>query len=364
MKIRIQHRTTYTYKDPVSFGEHRIMVRPREGHDVHIESSILEISPRHTIRWMRDVNGNSLAKIDFSEKSTKLSFYSEVVLNQYDTNPLDFILEDSAVQYPFVYDPESLPELTAFMTILYPRATSRLRDWLIQFHRPGDKIATVALLQKINTTINKTFRYERRDAPGVQTPDVTLRSNSGSCRDFATLMLESCRCLGLAGRFVSGYMQCEATEAGGASTHAWVEVYLPGAGWKGFDPTSGIMTGAQHVTVAVSRNPENAAPIAGSFEGPLNAALGIQVDVTVVEVGGAPRPALRVPVMNAPANNPPLPQNPSLSQTQSFAQNQPLLQPNPPRLVQQAQQAQQQIADHPVMDMVIDPRKTGRIILS
>jgi transglutaminase-like putative cysteine protease len=102
MKIRIRHRTTYHYSEPVSFGEHRIMVRPREGHDVHIESSILEIHPAHNIRWMRDVNGNSIAKVVFTEKASKLDFYSELLLNQYDTNPLDFILESHAVNYPFV----------------------------------------------------------------------------------------------------------------------------------------------------------------------------------------------------------------------------------------------------------------------
>ncbi|MCE0485004.1 MAG: transglutaminase family protein [Methylacidiphilales bacterium] len=331
MKIRIQHRTTYNYSQPVTFGQHKILVRPREGHDVHIESSILEITPGHTIRWMRDVNGNSIAKVDFPEPATQLMFYSEVVLQQYDANPLDFILEKSAVNYPFVYDPDTLPELSAFMSILYPKDSDRLREWLTQFWKPGDTIETFALLQKLNTHIYKTFRYQRRDEPGVQTPAVTLGKNSGSCRDFATLMLESCRCWGLAARFVSGYMQCEATEAGGASTHAWAEVYLPGAGWKGFDPTSGIMTGAQHVTVAVSRDPEKAAPIAGSFGGPTNAFQNILVDVSVVQVDRPqPLPAPPVSPLNVAVQN------------QAPIQNQ---------VVQQSQQGPKQNAAP--MDMVI-----------
>jgi len=348
MKIRIQHRTTYRYNQPVRIGQHKILIRPREGHDVHIESSVLEIKPAgHTIRWMRDVYGNCLAKVDFSEMASELSFYSELVLQQYDMNPLDFILEDSAVHYPFVYDADSLAELTAFMTILYPRDVAALKEWLTQFWKPGEKIETIGLLQKLNVQINKNFKYTRRDEMGVQTPAETIKSGSGSCRDFATLMLEACRCWGLAARFVSGYMQCEATEAGGASTHAWMEVYLPGAGWKGFDPTSGIMTGAQHVTVGVSRNPENVAPISGSFQGPTNSFQGIQVDVTVVELDRPAEPTPPVRQMNIP-----LQVQPQVQEQQQLNPNTPAPQMLPPLLPE--------IIDEPCMDMVIKP-KTVRL---
>ena len=330
MKLRIQHRTTYHYREPVSFGQHKILIRPREGHDLHIESSVLDIKPAHTIHWMRDVNGNSIAKVDFTEPAAQLMIYSELMLQHYDANPLDFIVEESAVNYPFVYEPDCHPELAVFMHIIYPKDTSALRDWLNQFWKPGgDKIETIALLQRVNQHIHDTFQYQRRDEPGVQTPAVTLEKNSGSCRDFATLLLEGCRCWGLAARFVSGYMQCEATEAGGASTHAWTEVYIPGAGWKGFDPTSGMMTGAQHVTVAVARDPENAAPIAGSYMGPASAFLNIQVDVTVVQ---ADKP-VPVPV-------PPL-----------QYQNQNQSQPAQPQAVPQVEQMAQQAP--PPMEMVI-----------
>jgi len=316
MKIRIRHRTTYNYGTPVTFGQHKIMIRPREGHDLHIESSILEISPAHTIHWMRDVEGNSIARVDFAETATQLMIYSELILEHYDSNPLDFILDETAVHYPFVYEPDSLPELAPFMHIIYPKDAVRLKDWLNQFWKPGDHTETLALLQNVNRHINHTFQYQRRDEPGVQTPGETLQKNSGSCRDFATLFLEACRCWGLAARFVSGYMQCEATEAGGASTHAWIEVYLPGAGWKGFDPTSGILTGSQHVTVAVARNPENATPIAGSFTGPATAFQSILVDVNVVQID---KPALSVPARKQLQST----QNQSVAQPQQMAQQSP-----------------------------------------
>jgi len=311
MKIRIQHRTTYRYAEPVTLGQHRIMVRPREGHDLHIESSILTIRPAHTVHWVRDVNGNSIALVDFLESSQEMMIYSELDLHHYDSDPLDFHVEPYAVNYPFVYDPWTLPELIAFTQIIFPSDTERVREWLRQFWQPGQPIETVALLQKLNTFIQETFTYMRRDEPGVQRPAKTLDKNSGSCRDFATLFIEACRCWGLAARFVSGYMVCDATQAGGASTHAWAEVYLPGAGWKGFDPTSGILTGSQHVAVAVSRHPETANPISGSFVGVPTAFLGIEVDVKVQQLDKpeyAPPQPLLFPVETQDQSSAPPPQ--------------------------------------------------------
>ncbi|HSI86582.1 MAG: transglutaminase N-terminal domain-containing protein [Candidatus Methylacidiphilales bacterium] len=323
MKIKIEHRTTYRYTEPVVFGQHRVIVRPREGHDIHIESSILKITPAHTTYWIRDVNGNCIALVDFNEPASELEFYSELVLNHYDSNPLDFRIEPSAVQYPFIYDPEIQPELAAYTHLIYPKDAAALRAWISQFHQTGTVVNTVEMLQNMTAHIFNNFMYTRRDEAGVQSPGQTLQLGSGSCRDFATLFMEACRCWGLAARFVSGYMLCPAAEMGGASTHAWAEVYLPGAGWKGFDPTSNLLTGSEYVPVAVSRNPEGAMPISGSFTGLTGSSMGIIVDVRVTRLDGqlvepAPGPTPQpcpletvppVPVAVPIAGTGPLPEN-------------------------------------------------------
>jgi len=169
------------------------------------------------------------------------------------------------------------------LQLVYPEDGAAVRDWLVTFWYPGQTIDTLVLLQLINSAIKYGFRYEVREEQGVQTPAETLKKKSGSCRDFATLFIEACRCLGLAARFVSGYMLSGANGLD-ASTHAWAEVYLPGGGWKGFDPTTGLLPASQHVPIAVSRHPEKAMPVTGSFIG-TGKALGIEVDVRVEEVG-------------------------------------------------------------------------------
>jgi transglutaminase-like putative cysteine protease len=286
MKIRIRHRTTYRYSEQVAFSSHQLMIRPREGHDLHIDSSILDIVPAHAVHWMRDVNGNCIALVNFLEKSDRLMFYSELLLSHYDANPFGFILEERALRHPFTYDEESAPELAPYRQMVYPADTPAVRAWSGQFWKPGEETETLPLLQSLNRGIQGNFTYLRREKRGVQTPAETLSRLSGTCRDFAVLMLETCRLWGLAARFVTGYLVTDGTM--GNSTHAWMEVYLPGAGWKGFDPTAGLMTGTTHVTVAVSRHPERASPIIGSYLGPPTAFLGIEVNVQVEKLESSP----------------------------------------------------------------------------
>jgi len=278
-RIRIQHHTEYRFPTQVTLNKHRLLLRPREGHDVRIETSKLAITPAYTIRWQRDVFDNSLAVVNFQGHADKLIIDSDVVIQHYEQAPFDFLLEEYAVKYPFQYAPDEQVDLAAFQQLIFGNDRQMINDWLLPLGLYG--METFALLVKLNQAINRQFRYQIREAPGVQSPALTLAQRSGSCRDYATLFIEACRCLGLASRFVSGYLHTAATEAGNATTHAWAEIYLPGTGWKGFDPTSGEVTSNRHIAVAVARNPETVPPVSGSFTGPGATTPTLRVNVQV-----------------------------------------------------------------------------------
>ncbi len=278
-RLRIEHLTTYQFFEPVTLQPHRLLIRPREGHDVRIESSKLAISPAHRVRWHRDVFDNSVAVVKFLEAAQRLAIDSEVIIQHYEEAPLDFIVEDYAVRYPFAYLPEDRVDLAPFQQPVYLGSQAAPLDWLGQFNQ--ESVETYVLLDRLNRTIASEFQYVVREEAGVQPPALTLANRSGSCRDYATLFVETCRALGLASRFVSGYSHVPAAEAGNATTHAWAEVYLPGPGWKGFDPTAGEVTGSRHIPVAVARHPEAVPPVAGSFIGPAKPVPTLTVAVRV-----------------------------------------------------------------------------------
>ena len=265
-RLRIKHLTEYHFATEVALNPHKLLLRPREGHDVRIESSKLDITPAYSIKWQRDVLDNSVAIVNFLARAHKLTITSEVTIQHYEQAPYDFRLEDYAVHYPFTYSLEEQADLAAFQQPVFFNDQAIVNEWLQQFGLYG--METFSLLMTLNQAISQQFRYQIREEVGVQSPALTLSQRSGSCRDYATLFIEACRCLSLASRFVSGYLHAPATEAGNATTHAWVEVYLPGTGWKGFDPTSGEVTGNRHIAVAVARDPVTVSPISGSFIGP------------------------------------------------------------------------------------------------
>jgi transglutaminase-like putative cysteine protease len=283
LKIQIHHRTSYYYADRVAFGPHQLMVRPRESHGVHLEKCAINISPAHRIRWLRDNFENNIGLIDFTEQAAEMTIECEFIVDVLEENPFNFLLKPEAEGYPFSYEHDLFAELLPLSRNIYFRDVDRIRDWLEPFWHPGKRIGTLDLLQQLNTSIFRTFRYRRREERGVQSPAETLENNSGSCRDFATLFMEACRYLGFATRFVSGYMYSSEI-TGRMSMHGWAEVYLPGAGWIGFDPSWGILAAWPYVPVAVARHPEHAPPISGTYIGTPRAFLKTQVDLYVKEL--------------------------------------------------------------------------------
>ena len=263
---QIRHVTKYQFPSPVSLLPHRLLLRPRESHSVHIESSVLEITPEHTMQWKQDAMDNSVAVVNFKRETDLLSIVSTVIIQHYDENPFDFLVDEYAVMYPFSYVAAEEVVLSPFVQNLYALDRATIQQWLDTLEFPSS-MRTFALLDRMNHEIASNFAYQIREEPGVQSPATTLMRRSGSCRDFAALFIEACRHLGLASRFVSGYLFVWGQEPANASTHAWAEVYLPGAGWKGFDSTIGELTGDRHIPVAVARHPEAVPPVAGDFIG-------------------------------------------------------------------------------------------------
>tara|TARA_R110002049_G_scaffold4601_5_gene32613 strand:+ start:849976 stop:850770 length:795 start_codon:yes stop_codon:yes gene_type:complete len=259
---------------------HKLLLRPREGHDIRIVSSRLGIHPRHETLWHRDVHGNSVAVVTFEEETDLLEFDSEVVIEHYEDMPVGYSLDPRAEQFPFQYDVGERADLMPFMQPLFTQNIGTLRDWTDGFWKPGQTLPTFDLLNRMNQSIPKRFRYGRREAVGVQRPAETLSKGTGSCRDFATLFMEACRHLGLAARFVSGYRYEPNLAPGEGATHAWCEVYLTGAGWRGFDSTAGERVLGDHIAVAVARHPEWIPPVSGTYQGDSKSKMEVDVEVT------------------------------------------------------------------------------------
>ncbi len=279
-RIRITHVTEYHYHAPVTFGTHRALLRPREGHDLHIESARLRIEPDANVRWLRDVYGNSIAIITFTEPAPMLRLFSEVNVDLYDDTPIDCVIDPIAHSYPFQYAANEQVEIFPYRLSSYPHDGPALQEWLLPLYRPGDLIDTFELLNRLNTRIFEVFRYVHREEPGVQLPCRTLALGTGSCRDYAVFMMECARHWGFGARFVTGYIQMAEGQHG--ATHAWTEIYIPGAGWRGFDPTNNKTSGTEHVAVAVAREHEQACPVSGTWSGPGDAWNRMDVSVQVV----------------------------------------------------------------------------------
>lgn len=264
--LRVEHVTEYRFGAWVTLLPHRLLIRPRESHELRVVSSTLDIVPAHEVRWSRDMLDNSVATVAFQEAANRLRIASTVVVEQYDDQPLDFLVEPRALLFPFQYSEPELRLLGPFREASWPLLQSSLVQWLGQLNLAQSGVQTFTLLSQLNSAIHETFAYRAREEAGVWSPQQTIQAKAGSCRDLAALFIEACRWLGLASRFVSGYVYTPASASGHGSTHAWAETYLPGPGWKGFDPTLGTLTDTRHIPLAVSQHPEDVPPVSGSFE--------------------------------------------------------------------------------------------------
>ena len=301
MTIRydIVHTTVYRYREPVEFGEHRVMFRPRDSHDLRVLATDLEVSPESTIRLIQDPHSNSVALVQPTLPATELRIVCTFTIEHAQSQNLELPLAPWAEFFPFAYTVEERFDLEHYLRPHHDDPGGQLTTWARQFIRTDGPTHTRELLVQMNQHIRDQFRYAARDEEGTQTPLQTLELGSGSCRDFALLMMEAARRLGVATRFVSGYLYDPALDqaatpgvaagngtVGAGSTHAWLQAYLPGAGWVPFDPTNNLLGGNQLIRVGVARDPSQAAPISGTWFGSPDAYLGMDATVQVQRLGG------------------------------------------------------------------------------
>jgi transglutaminase-like putative cysteine protease len=311
MRVAVTHRTTYRYAQPVTLGEHRLMTRPRDSHDMRLIAATLTTTPPATLRWKHDVFGNSIGLATFEAPSEVLEIISEIVLEHFPGAPREIAeqIEPYARTLPFAYPADEVGDLGRTTERHFADPDHRVDAWakemLAEFGPETGKF-----LAGLTLAIKERFRYAARDAEGTNNPLETLERGDGACRDFALLMMEAVRSLGLAARFVSGYLydsklaDSDEPVVGGGATHAWCDVYVPGAGWVEFDPTNGLIGGRNLIRVATVRAPEQAIPIAGGYTGTPQDFLGLEVDVQVAVGEQAAAPGEAQPPAPAPVAEP------------------------------------------------------------
>ena len=315
MFLEVEHITTYRYHRPVEFSPHRVMFRPRAAHDIRVLSATLEASPLSKQYWVQDVFSNSVLIVEPRVPGDVLDLRARFVIEHFGTKNLELPIAPEAENYPFKYADEDRLDLASFLPPQFPEDQPALREWVSQFLPRRGTIHTRDILGNLNQAIRTDFTYQSRDAMGTQRPAETLTSRSGTCRDFALLMIEIVRGLGLAARFVSGYLYDKALDTsappamrntglqqgvrqvesrdgepvlGAGATHAWLNVYLPGAGWVPYDPTNTLVGGTDLIRVAYTRKPEQAPPVSGSFFGAPQDYIGMEVGVTVRRLASPP----------------------------------------------------------------------------
>lgn len=292
-RITIVHSTEYTYRNPVGLLRHRLMLRPDDSHDLRVHRFGLVIEPEPLrIQWKHDAFDNSVCFVDWPEdlRTPTLRIVSTVDLTHHPDGPPRpvYIIDPTALAFPFSYADEDVPDLIALRQLQARDPDDAVKTWARGFIDRLEDRSTLAVLEAMTRAIKADFNYGARHEEGTQTAAETIALRSGTCRDFAVLMMEALRCFGVATRFVTGYLydDLSGTTRGGGSTHAWCGVYVPGAGWIEYDPTNGLVAGSNLVRVGVTRSASQALPVSGGFIGDASDPTGLFVDVSVTGTPG------------------------------------------------------------------------------
>lgn len=277
-QIHLFHQTTYTYSQPVRFAPHRLVLRPREGHEVRLHTMSVETNPPSSVRWHRDMLDNSIAVAEFAEISAELRIRSEFTISV-PPAPKEKL---PPILIPYPPQLSGIEQLVAspYLQYIYPPEISQLRQWSGSAGIAPSPGRTSAIFDDLAALIHRVIAYNRREESGVQSPAETLRLATGSCRDMAVLMIETSRSLGYPARFVSGYLESANSKVGRGSTHAWAEIYLPEYGWTGYDPSTGKRAGPGHIAVGVSQHPRGVMPVSGGFNGATGVSSTLKVNIT------------------------------------------------------------------------------------
>jgi transglutaminase-like putative cysteine protease len=286
--INIVHSTEYTYRNPVGLLRHRLMLRPDDSHDLRVHGFVLDVDPTPSrIHWAHDAFDNSICFLEWPEtlRTKRLSIVSTLDLTHHpDGPPLPvYSLDPAAEIFPFSYAAHEVPDVARLAERQLSDPDRTVDGWARRFVGNPNSAGTLAVLEAMTHAIKAEFRYGARHEEGTQSAVETLSLGAGTCRDFAVLMMEALRSFGLATRFVTGYLydDTSGTTRGGGSTHAWCNVYLPGAGWVEYDPTNGLVAGANLIRVGVARSAGQALPISGGYIGSPTDPIGLNVDVAV-----------------------------------------------------------------------------------
>ncbi|RZM79337.1 transglutaminase family protein [Leptolyngbya iicbica LK] len=267
MRYHISHTTHYLYPEPVKLGAHTVRLRPRSDGSQHLQQFAIALSPEPSKRSeLLDIAGNTCLRLWFdSEEIKELRIYTQAEVETVRDNPFDYLSEPWAINAPFDYPQAIAAHLTPY---LRPALSATFSPGVVDLaqlllHEVRGNVGL--FLSRLTQTIYEEFQYFHRPEGEPLPGGITLQQKSGSCRDFAVLFMEACQAVGLAARFVSGYQEGD-EEQQSRELHAWPEIYIPGGGWRGFDPTHGLAVSDRHIALAAAAHPQNAAPVAGILQ--------------------------------------------------------------------------------------------------